>query len=57
MTNAVKCKSCGALIYWDTTANRKICPYNIVDGKQTTVSHFTTCDNPKRFSGKGRQTP
>lgn len=43
----VFCKSCGAQIWFGTTKNGKLCPYN---DELTTISHFTSCDNPQRFS-------
>jgi hypothetical protein len=37
------CRSCGRPIYWGVTATGKRCPYDVVDGVATTVSHFATC--------------
>lgn len=37
------CKLCGAPMYFGYTEAGKRCPYDVVDGEPTRVSHFTTC--------------
>jgi len=44
------CRSCGALIWWGLSKAGKPCPFNVVDGERTEVSHFTTCPDASRWS-------
>jgi hypothetical protein len=45
------CRSCNKPVYWGYTAKGKRCPYDVTeDGEPTEVSHFTTCNDPKRWS-------
>jgi hypothetical protein len=46
----VHCCSCGAEMWWGRTVAGKLCPLDVVDGKHTAISHFSTCTNPKRWS-------
>jgi len=46
----VACRSCGAPMVWGKTANGSVCPYNVVDGQATLISHFTTCAQAGRWS-------
>lgn len=38
-----RCRSCGASVWWGHTQAGKLCPFDIVDGERTAVSHFSTC--------------
>lgn len=49
-TLVMPCRSCGQSVYWGFTAKGKRCPYDVVDGEATTVSHFTTCPDAKQWS-------
>ncbi len=53
MTLVLACRSCMAPVWFGFTATGKRCPYNVVDGQPTEVSHFTTCNDPQRWSRKG----
>lgn len=46
------CRSCGKPIYWGTTAAGKRCPFDVIEGEATTVSHFATCPDAKKWSKK-----
>jgi hypothetical protein len=46
-----KCKSCGAEIYWEKTANGKLCPYDFL----TKESHFKTCPQATKWSKKNNK--
>lgn len=50
--HVTECRSCQAPVYWGFTTKGKRCPMNVVDGEATDVSHFTTCNDPKRWSKK-----
>lgn len=61
LPQAAECRSCGKLIAWYETKNGKLCPVDIESVKDdkatifdpnTMISHFATCDNPKRFRKK-----
>jgi predicted RNA-binding Zn-ribbon protein involved in translation (DUF1610 family) len=47
---AAYCRSCGTEIWWGKTATGKRCPFDIVDGKHTAISHFSTCPDAHRWS-------
>ena len=55
-TNILKhvdpCRSCAAPVYWSTTDAGKLCPFNVVDGEPTRVSHFTTCPEARNWTKK-----
>jgi hypothetical protein len=40
------CGSCGARVVWGLTAKGKSCPMD----PDTGLSHYTTCDDPERWS-------
>jgi hypothetical protein len=44
------CRSCGALVWWGKTAAGKPCPFDVVDGARTAVTHFSTCPQAKDWS-------
>jgi len=44
------CRSCGAEMVWGKTAAGKACPFDVIDGKPTHISHFSTCPDAKRWS-------
>lgn len=46
------CRSCGAAIYFAQTKNHRLGPFDMVGDTPTDVSHFKTCNDPKRFSRK-----
>lgn len=48
------CKVCGALIWFGYTATGKRCPFDVVDGARTTITHFSTCPEVRQFE-KGRR--
>lgn len=44
------CRSCGALVWWGKTGKGKPCPFDVVDGARTAISHFSTCPDAKQWS-------
>jgi hypothetical protein len=44
------CRSCRAPVYWGYTAKGKRCPYDVVDGAATEISHFATCPQAKQWT-------
>jgi hypothetical protein len=44
------CRSCGALIWWGKTPVGKLCPFDVVDGARTAVTHFSTCPQARDWS-------
>jgi hypothetical protein len=55
-TAAAICRSCHAPISWGESANGKRTPYDVVDGKPTTVSHFATCPDRDQWRSNGSAT-
>jgi hypothetical protein len=59
-TSVLPCRVCGKPVYFSLTENGKRCPYDLVDGRPTRTSHFTSCANvrewtaahPKKASGE-----
>ena len=49
-----RCKVCGALIWWGTTAAGKRNPFDIQDGTRTAVTHFSTCPEVRQFEKSRR---
>jgi hypothetical protein len=47
------CRSCGALIWWGKTQKGKACPFDVVDGARTAISHFSTCRDAQQWSRRG----
>lgn len=45
-----RCRSCDAPIVWGLTRSGKRCPFDVVDGRRTETSHFTTCPQAKTWS-------
>jgi hypothetical protein len=43
------CKVCGALIWFGLTRAGKRCPFDVVDGARTTITHFSTCPEVRQF--------
>jgi hypothetical protein len=61
LMDAVKCRSCGAPIWWGYTKTGKRCPFNValkgIDRtteqpvyEMTEISHFTTCKDAKMWT-------
>jgi hypothetical protein len=46
-----RCKACGALIWFGRTKAGRPCPFDIVDGEHTAVTHFSTCPMVRVFTG------
>jgi hypothetical protein len=44
------CKACGALIWFGYTNAGKRCPFDVVDGARTAITHFSTCKNVRQFT-------
>jgi hypothetical protein len=44
-----RCRSCGALTWWGLTAKGRQCPFDVVDGARTAISHFSTCPDAKNW--------
>lgn len=42
-TPVLPCRVCHQPVYFGFTAKGCRCPYDVVDGEATTISHFTTC--------------
>ena len=54
MTSATTtCRSCHAPIAWGDSPTGKRTPYDVVDGRPTTISHFATCPDAKTWSRNG----
>jgi hypothetical protein len=62
-TPPAKCRGCGATVYWASTPEGKLTPIDTdVDGgvvptrkkDGTGISHFLTCPDAAKFSGKNR---
>jgi|SRR6516164_1829187 hypothetical protein len=50
------CLACGALIWFGLTKKGKACPFDVVDGARTTVTHFSTCREVRQFErGRGKR--
>lgn len=43
------CKACGALIWFGRTKAFKRCPFDVVDGHRTAITHFSTCPEVRQF--------
>lgn len=49
-----RCEACGQKLAFVRTASGKAAPMEIdADGNVTTVNHFTTCPEARRFSRRG----
>ena len=46
------CKACNALIWFGRTKAGRPCPFDVVDGARTTVTHFSTCPEVRQFERK-----
>ena len=46
----VYCKYCGSEIWWGYTANKRRNPFDVVDGKHTAITHWSTC--PERAAAQ-----
>jgi hypothetical protein len=44
------CRSCGAIVWWGRTAAGKRCPFDVVDGARTAITHFSTCPEAKQWT-------
>jgi hypothetical protein len=44
------CRSCGAQIWWGRTKAGRACPFDIVDGRHTAITHFSSCPNARSHS-------
>ncbi len=42
-TLVMACRVCNALVYFGFTANGRRCPFDVIDGQPTEISHFTSC--------------
>lgn len=51
---AEACRSCRQPVWFGKTINGSACPFNIIDGIATSVSHFATCPEAPGWS-KGRK--
>jgi hypothetical protein len=45
-----RCRSCQARVWWGKTAAGKSNPFDVVDGKRTAVTHFSTCRDARDWS-------
>lgn len=55
-TPVLACRVCQKPVYFGFTAKGKRCPYDIVNGEPTTVSHFTTCERIDDWRSRPRGT-
>lgn len=46
-----RCRVCPAQIWFGRTAAGRSCPFDVVDGERTAITHFSTCLNVRRFTG------
>lgn len=46
----IACRVCKAPVYFGYTEKGRRCPYDVVDGEPTRVSHFTTCTNVREWT-------
>ena len=46
----VQCKSCHASVWWGSTRSGAQCPFDVLEGRHTRVSHFATCPDARRWS-------
>jgi len=44
------CRVCRAPVYFGYTPAGKRCPFDVVDGEPTRVSHFTTCAKVREWT-------
>jgi hypothetical protein len=44
-----RCSACGAELWFGRTKAGKPCPFDVVDGQKTTVTHFSTCPQVRQF--------
>jgi hypothetical protein len=44
------CRSCGAAVWWGRTAAGKPNPFDVVEGRRTAVTHFSTCPQARQWS-------
>jgi hypothetical protein len=44
-----RCRVCPNQIWFGRTAAGKACPFDVVDGVKTTVTHFSTCPGVRHF--------
>lgn len=51
-----RCKACPAQIWFGRTAAGKPCPFDVVDGVKTAITHFSTCPGVRQFERKRGRT-
>lgn len=44
------CRSCGKPVWWGRTAAGKANPFDVIDGRRTPVTHFSTCPQAGSWS-------
>lgn len=50
------CKLCNAPMYFGFTDAGRRCPFDVVDGEPTRISHFTTCPNVRQMDRAPRKS-
>jgi hypothetical protein len=46
------CKVCPAELWFGYTKDGRRCPFDVVDGVKTTITHFSTCPGVRQFEKK-----
>lgn len=47
-----RCRVCPAEIWFGRTKAGKPCPFDVVNGARTAITHFSTCPNVRRFGSR-----
>jgi hypothetical protein len=47
---------CSGTIWFGRTKAGRPCPFDVVDGQKTTVTHFSTCPEVRQFERKRGRT-
>ncbi len=47
-----RCRLCNAPMWWGRTKAGRACPFDVVDGERTAVTHFSTCPKVREMDRK-----